>query len=202
VKPVLPPELFLDNRAVRQHFQKMRIRRFLLAVLTLAVFSGVFALRADEAYANWIRPWSERPATSPAFGNGNLKLVVSRVRGEKEITAVASMTPVERLQFSYRIQVSAAEVSGDGGLRTYFVSNTDTGSSPVRPMAAADFQQLDALLNRLPDDGEKLPPAGNRVVVQNLDGGRWHVRVYDGKNLPAEVKDLMALLAQPAKNLF
>jgi hypothetical protein len=182
--------------------RRIFLSRFFLGAMLATGLAAASVSRADEAYANWIRPWSERPAQSPALNGGSLKLIVSRVKGEKEIAAVVNMTPVERLQFSYRIQVSAAEVAGDGSLRTYFVSNTDAGSSPVRQMATTDFQRLDSLLNQLPEDDSKLPPAGNRIVVQYPDGGQWRVRVYDGKNLPPEVKNLMALLAKPAKTLF
>jgi hypothetical protein len=177
-------------------------RHLLVAVLAFRVLFAVCNSRADDAYTSWVRPWLERPVASPVFAGRNLKLIVSRVKGEAEIAAITNMTPVKRLQLSYRLEVFAVELAADGRLRTYFVSNTDASSSSVRQMAAADFQRLDSLLNQLPDDDSKLPPAGNRIVVQHLDGDRWRVRVYDGKNLPPEVKNLMTLLAKPAKNLF
>ena len=178
------------------------LSQFSFGILLTISLAAVNVLRADDNYANWIRPWLERPVQSPAFNNCSLKLIISRIKGEAEIAVVTKMLPVERLQLAYHIQVSAAEVANDGSLRTYFVSNTESTASPVRQMAATDFQQLNALLNQLPVDRATLPSAGDRVVVQYLDGSQWRIRVYPAKNLPTEVENLMTLLAKPAKKLF
>jgi hypothetical protein len=196
---------FWTTRRPGSKFRKMnrpQSSRFLPGFFVLALLAAASFAPADSAYSKWVQPWLERPAYSPAFLGGDLKLIVSRIKGEAEIAAVTNMTPVERLQLAYRIQVSAAEVATDGSLRTYFVSNTESTASPVRQMAATDFQQLDALLNQLPADRATLPPAGDRVVVQYLNAGQWRIRVYPAKNLPPEVKNLMSVLARPAKNLL
>jgi hypothetical protein len=177
------------------------IRGFVAAAIFAATLS-TFAADSATTYANWIQPWRERPVTSPALGGAGLKLIVSRVQGEADAAAVAAMNPVERAQLAYRIKVAAAEVATNGNLRTYFISNTDARSSTARPLTAGDWALLDPLLQQLPDDHAQLPPAGERIVVQFLDGGQWRVRVYDGKNLPLEVKDMMALLARPYDKLF
>jgi hypothetical protein len=188
-------------RLLGKYFWPCVARRVLAAVF----FAAVLAARADDSsadYANWVKPWQERPATSPALAGAGLKLVVSRVQNEVEVAAVTAMTPVQRAQLAYHIQVSAAEVATNGSWRTYFVSNTDARSGPVRELAADDCQALAGLLEQLPDDHAQLPPAGDRLVVQTLADNAWLVRVYNGKNLPPEVKKLMSLLARPANNLF
>lgn len=184
-------------------------RSSLALLFRLILVAGIFsaatlplsAADSDTAYAKWIKPWTERPANSPALGGAGLKLMVSCVQGEVD-AAVAAMTPVERLRLAYHLKVSAAEVATNGGFRSYIVSNTDARTSAVRQLSSEDFQLLDPLLEQLPDDQAQLPPAGKRVVVQFRSGGQWHVRVYDGNKLPPEVTDLLQLLAKPYAKLF
>ena len=178
------------------------VLRSFVAVVIFAAALSMFAADSATTYANWVKPWLERPVTSPALAGAGLKLIVSRVQGEADTAAVTAMTPVERAQLAYHIKVAAAEVATNGNVRTYFISNTDARSSAVRSLAAGDLALLDPLLAQLPDDRAQLPPAGERIVVQFLNDGQWHVRVYDGKNLPLEVKDLLALLAKPYDKLF
>lgn len=189
-------------RLLKRFYLLPVVRDFVAIVIFAAAFS-TFAADPATAYADWIKPWLERPVTSPALAGAGLKLVVSRVQGEADTAAVTAMSAVQRAQLAYHIQVAAAEVATNGNVRTYFVSNTDARSSAVRALAAEDLALLDPLLTQLPDDRAQLPPAGERIVVQFLNAdGRWRVRVYDGKNLPLEVKDLLALLAKPYDKLF
>ena len=44
--------------------------------------------------------------------------------------------------------------------------------------------------------------AGRRVVVQTLADGQWRVRVFDGNNLPLELKAVLELLANPCDQLL
>jgi hypothetical protein len=59
------------------------------------------------------------------------------------------------------------------------------------------LNQLRQLLDQLPEDNLQLPPPGRRIVVQVLENGQWHVRVYDGNKVPPEVKAILGLLANP-----
>ena len=180
----------------------MFFRGAFAAVIFSTTTLSLSAADATNAYAQWIKPWAERPTTSPALDGAGLKLMVSLVKGEANPAAVAAMTPLQRLDLAFHIQVSTAEVATNGSLRSYNVSNTDAKTSTVRQLAPEDFQLLDPLLNRLPDDQAQLPPAGQRVVVQFLSGGQWHVSVYDANKLPPEVSDLLNLLAKPYDKLF
>jgi hypothetical protein len=179
----------------------MLVRSLFAAVIVFAVIP-LFAADSDPAYARWIKSWTERPVTSPALGGAGLKLVVSCVRGEAADATVTAMTPVDRLKLSYHLKVSSTEVATNGSFRTFTLSNTDAQTSAVRQLSAADLKILDPLLGQLPDDQAQLPPAGQRVVVQFLTAGQWHVRVYDGNKLPPEVTDVVNLLAKPYEKLF
>ncbi len=181
------------------------------ARLALVAFAGmIFSIAAmslsaadmTNAYAQWVKPWAERPRTSAALNGAGLKLMVSCVRGEATAAALSAMTPLQRLDLAYHIQVSTAELATNGSLRSYHVSNTDAKTSTTRQLAPDDYQLLDAFLDRLPDDHAQLPPVGQRVVVQFVSEGQWRVRVYDGNQLPPAVNDLLRLLAQPYDKLF
>jgi hypothetical protein len=192
------------------HFSILRKRSSLATLVRSTFTAAIFftaavslsAADATNAYTQWIKPWSERPVTSPALAGAGLKLMVSLVKGEADAAAVAAMTPLQRLDLAFHIQVSTAEVATNGSLRSYNVSNSDAKTSTVRRLAPEDFQLLDALLDRLPDDHAQLPPAGRRVIVQFLSSGQWQIRVYDGNQLPPEVQDLLSLLAKPYDKLF
>ena len=179
----------------------MLVRSLFAAAIVFAALP-LFAADSAPAYARWVKSWAERPATSPALGGAGLKLVVSCVRGEAADATVTAMTPVNRLKLSYHIKVSSTEVATNGSFRTFTLSNTDAQTSAVRQLSAEDLKILDPLLGQLPDDHAQLPPAGQRVVVQFLTAGQWHVRVYDGNKLPPEVTDVVNLLAKPYDKLF
>jgi hypothetical protein len=179
-----------------------RVCRTFAAVIFLATALPLFATDTTNAYINWIKPWTERPATSPALDGAGLKLIVSDVRGEADETVVATMMPLQRLDLAYHIQVSATEVATNGGCRSYVVSNTDVRTSDVRWLSPNGILQLDQLLGLLPEDNSQLPPPGNRVVLQVWADGQWHIHVYDGNNLPPETQAVLSLLAKPYAKLF
>jgi len=171
------------------------VRSVFVAVIFFVAAISLSAADADSAYAKWIKPWSERPATSPSLDGTELKLIASSVRGEA--AAVTAMTPLQRVDLSYHIKVSATEVATNGGFRSYVVSNTYAQTGDVRWLSAEDVRQLDQLLAKLPEDNSQLPPAGNRVVLQVRADGQWRIRVYDGNNLPPEAQSVLSLLAKP-----
>jgi hypothetical protein len=186
-----------------QSFGKFLIVRCVfVAVLFFVAEFSLSAADSNSAYAHWVKPWAERPATSPALAGAELKLLVSNVRGEADIATASAMTPMQRLELAYHIRVSATEVATNGAIRSYVVSNTDARTSEVRWLTPGELQKLDQLLAQLPSDASQLPPAGNRVVLQTSTDGQWCVRVYDGNNLPAEVQTVLVLLAKPASKLF
>ena len=175
----------------------VKLIRAALAALLLLLALPVSAADSAAAYAAWIKPWAERPLASPALGDAGLKVIVSTITGEAGLDVVAKMTPVERLNLAYRIRVAATEVATNGIHRNYFVSNTGAEADSSRPLNEADFQKLTESLAQLPDDHAQLPPPGRRVVVQTVENGQWRIRVYDGNQLPPEVKAVLDQLANP-----
>ncbi len=178
------------------------IRALLAGVIFLAASLPLLADDTATAYANWVKPWTERPITSPALNGAGLKLVVSCVRGETNAAAVKAMSPVERLDLAYHIRVSATELATNGGFRSYLVNNTTAKTSTTAWLTPNELWQVDQLLSILPDDHGQLPPPGMRIVFQFLADGQWHVHVYDGNDLPAEAHSILSLLAKPYGKLF
>jgi len=177
------------------------IRQALAAILFFSAIS-LHGTDVPTAYDAWIKPWTNRPAASPALGAAGLKAIVSIVTGEADYAAVTNMTPVERLRASYEIKVAATEVATNGTYRSYFVSNTDALTTHTREFSPEEYQKLNEALARVPEDHAQLPPAGRRVVVQIWDNNQWQVRVYDGNKLPPEVKAVLDLLNNPAGQLL
>ncbi len=185
-----------SNRLWKASLQRIAVAAvFFTTVVSLLAVADTSP--SASAYAKWIKPWAARPTTSAALNGAELKLIVTTVRGEAAPDAVAAMTPKERLYLSFHIMVSATEVATNGDSLSYFTSNTQSSRAPVKPLSADDLQKLDQAVAQLPDDGGQLPPAGQRVIVQVLENGQWHVHVYDGAAAPAPVKSILTLLANP-----
>ena len=180
----------------------MSARIFVVFTLLAATFPLLAADSGDDAsassaYAKWIKPWAARPATSPVLGGAELKVMVTTVQGEVPLFTVTNMTPLQRLYQGYQIKVSTSEVATNGDYRSYFVSNTDSLTTPVHRLAAKDLQQLEQWIAQLPEDNSQLPPPGQRVIVQVLEDDAWHIHVYDGTKAPAAVKSILELLGKP-----
>lgn len=176
-------------------------RVFLSACVFLAAACALKAespkLNSASGYARWIRPWSEHATNSPQLGGAGLKLAVTIVSGEKPLSVVTNMSPLERLNLAYHLRTAGTEISTNGLCWSYFASNTDSQQTPVRRLSAVELKQLDGLLARLPSDHQTLPPPGKRVIVQVLEQGHWRIRVYDGNTAPPEVVSLLKCLANP-----
>lgn len=178
----------------------------LRAVIILTLFAGLFVAQAETAtnspaaateYARWTKSWAERPMTNSIPGGPELKAVVSIVQGEAPLSAMAKMTKVQRLYVAYRIRVVGAEITTNGYCRCYFTSNTDARSASLNQLSAGELKQLNDILNHLPDDHQKLPPPGKRIVVQVLENQHWQIHVYDGNDLPPQIHSLLALIHNP-----
>lgn len=181
----------------------------LLRALAICVLAGaVVSVSAAETagnlsadYARWIKPWSEHTNMSSRLG-AELKVVVTFVSGEKPLSVVTNLTPVERLNLAYHLKTAGSEVTANGACWSYFASNVSATEAPVRQLTAAELQQLDELLAHLPDDGSALPPPGRRIIVQVREQGRWRIGVYDRTSAPPEVQAILKLIGNPfAKSL-
>jgi len=52
-------------------------------------------------------------------------------------------------------------------------------------------RQVASLREHMPDDHGQLPPAGRRMVVQVMDGGRIQSRVYDRADIPNQILEIL-----------
>lgn len=60
-------------------------------------------------------------------------------------------------------------------------------------LAALDFARLESLMENLPDDGHRVPPADRRIMVRVQRNGGETVRLYDNANLPDEIVDMIRI---------
>jgi hypothetical protein len=56
-----------------------------------------------------------------------------------------------------------------------------------------DFARLQPLIENLPADGHRVPPAARRITVEVVRNGAATVRLYDSANLPDEIVELIRL---------
>jgi WD40 repeat protein len=60
-------------------------------------------------------------------------------------------------------------------------------------LASEDFARLQSLMDNLPDDHHRVPPATRRIVVEAGRDGVATVRLYDSGNLPDEIIEMIRL---------
>jgi hypothetical protein len=60
-------------------------------------------------------------------------------------------------------------------------------------LASEDFVRLQSLMDNLPDDHHRVPPATRRIVVEAGRDGVATVRLYDSGNLPDEIIEMIRL---------
>jgi len=182
------------------------LRALTVCVLTGAVFNVSAADSTSELstmadYSRWIKPWSEHTNVSSRLG-GELKAVVTIITGERPLSVVTNLTPVERVNLAYHLRTAGSEITTNGTCWSYFASNLSANEAPIRQFTPGELKQLDDLLAQLPDDNLSLPPPGQRIVVQVREQDHWRIRVYDRATAPLEIRTLLILIGNPFdKNL-
>lgn len=161
--------------------------------LCMVVVIGCIAAQAEEKpgpkrseYDQFIQPYmaKAKPGRFPGpKGTSDkiqvpLRLIVTAIAGDEP---QANTREPEFL----RQGESRCEVSVDG--------QTNSIGRLGLTIPKADWQQLDKLLLKLPDDGGRLPPLGRRLVLQVPEGDHSLARVYDRANAPDEVLDILRL---------
>jgi len=183
----------LNDKVIRALF----VFILLSAALSVRAADSTNSLSSVADYARWVKPWADRSITNSRPAGEELKVIVTLVSGEPALSAVTNMTALERLNLAYRIKVTASEITTNGSCRSYFTSNAALYEVSPRQLSAEDLKRLDGLLLHLPDDGLKLPPPGQRIIVQVLERNHWRIRVYDRDTAPPEIRLLMELIANP-----
>lgn len=141
-------------------------------------------------YQDWIARHARKEMTSRIGREPDepLRLAIFTIDREGEDSAPTKSHISNEATF-YREVTVAGDIRGETlhGL----MGNTEVGGGS--PLPESRLSRLDTLQSTLPDDGERLPPASRRVLIQSAQGGRTTLRVYDRGNLPASVLELVRL---------
>jgi hypothetical protein len=136
-------------------------------------------------YAEWINRWKD--PTTPIFQFSEKKsfpvrLIVKRVMGDVYVPKTLPCITERGIQ-----------VSPDGRVRS-FDRNSCWGSNAQGSGAPKfDPKHLDKLISMLPDDGSRLPPRRQRLMVQVIEGSKSTIRVYDLLFLPKPMSEILHL---------
>ncbi len=165
-----------------------------LALLTLGCAS---TKRADAEYSKWTQPYVTRPMATRWFGDPPLplRLVVTTIEGEVDSAALTNMTPLQIMEQQARIATHGFALCSNGVVQSFssdFMGSKGGGGK----LSVADMKHLETLLPKLPSDRRRLPAPGARLVVRTAEHGRWRVRVYNGRNAPQEVRELLQFMAE------
>lgn len=144
-----------------------------------------------SSYESFIRNYRVGPLR-PVLGStqGKIELVITVIKGDDLPTKpeiVAHLGPF------YRVSRRSLSVSVDGTISFSTVSSMDVSGGGPGTLPKDNFEELNQLLTRLPDDGSKLPPLGHRIVLRVATGDKIVARVYDLENMPEKVLEILRL---------
>lgn len=88
---------------------------------------------------------------------------------------------------------NGVEVAENGYINHFFYSQYDWHSGGGASLSASEMKRLGKLLEELPPDHSRLPPAGRRLMLQTMDHSRLLTRVYDRANAPEVVWEILSL---------
>jgi hypothetical protein len=132
--------------------------------------------KARKEYQSWI----ERHASKSLKG---LKLVITVISGEEKA----------RAGFGFGTSSIVCTVSVGGIVSFSYISDFGEKGSSGNSIKPADLKRLNDALKELPDDGSRLPPVGQRVLIQAVDTPQPKTRVYDRANAPASILKILRL---------
>lgn len=124
----------------------------------------------------------------------NLRMVVTVVTGEVESTALTKMTETERFYQQLRFEKRGFEVYTNGDISGFSFDSIGAKGSCCNKLSPSEMKRLEVLTARLPTDRGRLPPPGERVVVQTTRGKQWKVRVYDRSKASPEIGQILELI--------
>jgi hypothetical protein len=167
---------------------------FMVASFGLLALSCAKDGRATVEYKSWTMQYYELPPTNQA----RLRLVVTTVTGEVDRTVVTNVNIpfLERLREVNRKAYYGFEVSTNGDLTAFSFGGSGAKGYFGRTLSPVELKRLDKLISKLPSDEGKLPPPGERVVVQAAQKAHWKVFVYDRRKAPIEVGQISQLVGE------
>jgi WD40 repeat protein len=140
-------------------------------------------------YESWIRGYRAGPL-SGALGiqQREIELVITVIEGDDAQTdakTAAIFGP------SYRIAFHGCAVAIDGTVSTFRRGSFGVQGGGLDQLTEDELDRLNHLIEQLPDDNSKLPPAGHRIVLQVATGSEILARVYDLANAPETVLEIL-----------
>lgn len=143
--------------------------------------------RHGAEYTKWVNQYAGTPfkAFSQAYPNQQVWLTLLSIEceGDAQSPQAACQLPTNKAQVSLSGLVASRHTTCCPGV----------GGSDDK-LTAENFEQLKTLAAELPDDGSRLPPSGERLLLQVLDQGKIKVRVYDEENLPGTIQKIIDLI--------
>ena len=99
----------------------------------------------------------------------------------------------EHWEWWFRRRTSGRIVSTTGLIYLFRSDSRSLKGGEGDPISPDDLRKLTVLLTRLPTDGHRLPPPGQRIVLQSNAHGFNEARVYDTTQIPPEVAEILRL---------
>lgn len=136
----------------------------------------------DSSYDSFISRYRDHALGNVPGDTAPVELVITSMQGDD--------LPARPRCFG--LTWKGIKVTTTGTSSTYFFGES-AGASAPRNLSAESFARVQQFLEKLPDDGHRLPPPGHRVTVRAVSGGAISIRVYDRATLPDEIIELIRL---------
>ena len=133
------------------------------------------AATSKEEYQQWIKRYS------------------NKWPDDRKMTIVAVLEDdVQRDPLNGHLDIRVCWISTGGTSSDCIISNGAVHGHDGK-IPSADLQRIDELLRKLPQDGERLPPHGRRLLIQKKDGDGITSRLYDRANAPEPVLEILRI---------
>jgi hypothetical protein len=125
------------------------------------------------------------------LGKSPIALTVSTVEfNDKPVDAKTASSP----DFcSWSTIWIGVDVSVTGELSSFADGGGEARGGGGGKLPPEDFARLQQLIDNLPDDHHRVPPAKRRITVEVFRNGGAIVRLYDSADLPAEIIEIIRL---------
>lgn len=152
---------------------------------------------ADVCFANQTYEQltaDERKPPSPQiiqFGTSPIELTISTTElSDMPVDAKTASSP----DFcSWHTGWAGVNVSTDGEVSSFMNGGGSFRSGGGGKLAPEDFARLQSLIDNLPDDHRRVPPAKRRITVEVFRNGGATVLLYDSADLPDEIVEMIRI---------
>ena len=146
----------------------------------------------DSSYDGFLRRYLNAPLGFVHSNVEPVELIISFMGGGDRLVdaKIPSWPHCAGVKWS-GIKVTSAGTSAGNGY-FYWQGESDGISSPIK-LGKEWFARLQQFLAATPDDGQRVPPPGHRVILRAATGGKITVRLYDRAYLPDEIIELIRL---------